>query len=169
MAVRCCANDGSSCQSGDGAGGSCIASATYTDAEAICDSYGMRLCTQVELQSGLCCSTGCNFDDVAVWTATPCGSSSSNSVSLTVGSDNVQVSPFAKPATCSGRCLQLTSESACPGSEGSLVRCDDGGLSIGDKCEGDFELATDNHADNCQGTYDVYELVSVHQSSGGLI
>ena len=46
--------------------------ATFDEAEADCQGRGKRLCTAAELTNGVCCSTGCNQDFIAVWSSTSC-------------------------------------------------------------------------------------------------
>lgn len=43
---------------------------TLFEAASICESQGMRLCTQVETDSGRCCQKGCHHDNALVWTST---------------------------------------------------------------------------------------------------
>ena len=72
-AVRCCTLPGDSCVS-DKAPPSldCFpASATFAEAEAACSSESMRLCTLVEMEAGVCCSTGCTYDSYLSWTSSP--------------------------------------------------------------------------------------------------
>jgi hypothetical protein len=64
-AVRCCSHDGSSCESD--VQGVCHDFATFHDAHAICRAANMRLCSQAEMGSGVCCGTGCWFNHYAVW------------------------------------------------------------------------------------------------------
>jgi len=90
-AIRCCGDDGS-CQTQDLPGSvmgpifgvdgvavnqnqACINSVTFAEAEAICAEAGRRLCSVAELNSGVCCGTGCWHDHRAVWTqpASSCG------------------------------------------------------------------------------------------------
>jgi hypothetical protein len=72
-AVRCCSHDGNTCVSQVQA--ACHDTATFHDAGAICHSAGMRLCTQAEMGSGVCCSTGCWFNHYPVWIADGTGGS----------------------------------------------------------------------------------------------
>jgi len=76
-AVRCCSKDGKTCTSNaraefsgpsDSAAG-CKDHVTWNDANHHCCSHGMRLCTQPELNDGICCNTGCSFDAKVVWSA----------------------------------------------------------------------------------------------------
>ena len=71
--VRCCANDGNSCTtkfSCDKESGNM----SYDNAVSSCAAMGRRLCTKVELLSDICCRTGGNCDNYAVWTSTSeCG------------------------------------------------------------------------------------------------
>merc|ERR1739838_183814 len=48
----------------------CLAGFSFPDAEQACASRGLRLCTKVELASGLCCGSGCGFDNQLAWSAT---------------------------------------------------------------------------------------------------
>lgn len=64
-AVRCCSHSGESCHSQ--IGGVCNDVATFRDARSICNGAGMRLCSQTEMNSGVCCGTGCWFNHYPVW------------------------------------------------------------------------------------------------------
>lgn len=66
-AVRCCSQDGQSCQSEELG----CKNGTVAEAKSICESKGLRLCSKVELQSNVCCDSGCNFDVKTTWTGTP--------------------------------------------------------------------------------------------------
>ena len=83
-AVRCCTTDGRSCQSmcvspithvpydqSDGGGDTGLAVDLAT-AEQSCASIDRRLCSRRELASGVCCGTGCGFDDARVWALDDC-------------------------------------------------------------------------------------------------
>ena len=66
--VRCCSNDGLSCQTIR----NCMDSdqlVTYDAAVSQCDLSGNRLCTKNEL-SNVCCATGGGCDRNYVWTST---------------------------------------------------------------------------------------------------
>lgn len=67
-AVRCCSNDGRRCET---SGVGCLDGQNHLVAEAACSARGLRLCTEPELDSGVCCGTGCGFDGRRVWTSTP--------------------------------------------------------------------------------------------------
>ena len=60
-AVRCCSIDGASCEIPD-----CL-TLTFSKAQQKCSEFGMRLCTEKELTSEICCGTGCEFDYEMVW------------------------------------------------------------------------------------------------------
>jgi len=64
-AVRCCSHDGSTCASQ--VQGVCHDVASFHDANAICAAANMRLCSQAEMGSGVCCGTGCWFNHFAIW------------------------------------------------------------------------------------------------------
>eukprot|EP00121_Abeoforma_whisleri_P000875 Awhi_evm1s776 len=66
-AVRCCSNNGNSCVSK--ISNQCYASNTFLEASQLCTSIGRRLCSIEELNSEICCSTGCNHDNKRVWTS----------------------------------------------------------------------------------------------------
>lgn len=66
-AVRCCSADGSDCTSQ--IGGVCWNTATFKGAQAICHNDGKRLCSQAEMDGGVCCDKGCWFDHYPVWIA----------------------------------------------------------------------------------------------------
>jgi hypothetical protein len=84
-AVRCCSDDGQSCTtqglSGSSTGAvfdldgaevaqqACINAVTFSEAAGICAADGLRLCTSDELDSGVCCGTGCWHDHRAIWTS----------------------------------------------------------------------------------------------------
>ena len=61
--VRCCSLDGGSCESQIP---NC-SKLTFSDAKQECSEFGMRLCTEEELASNICCATGCGFDAKLVW------------------------------------------------------------------------------------------------------
>ena len=74
MAVRCCSADGAVCVSE--AGGACLPlQVPHAAAAEACAALGLRLCTAAELVSGMCCGTGCGYDERLIWasdaTATP--------------------------------------------------------------------------------------------------
>jgi hypothetical protein len=67
-AVRCCSEDGSgNLQCASTVLGVCHDVATFHDANAICREAGMRVCSQAEMQTNVCCGTGCWFNHFAVW------------------------------------------------------------------------------------------------------
>jgi len=55
----------------------------FRDAASVCESQGARLCTVAELRSDAARGSGCQFDFLMVWTATPCGE---NAYTVTGGS-----------------------------------------------------------------------------------
>ena len=57
-AVRCCSYDGGSCES-ETIG--CF-TLTFSEAQQKCSEFGMRLCTVEELNTNICCSSGCSFE-----------------------------------------------------------------------------------------------------------
>jgi hypothetical protein len=61
--VRCCSYDGGSCES-ETIG--CF-TLTFSEAQQKCSEFGMRLCTEEELFTNICCSSGCSFDYEGVW------------------------------------------------------------------------------------------------------
>ena len=65
--VRCCANNGSTCITDISCG---IGNTAYDNATSHCSANGRRLCTKDELLSDICCGTGGNCDNYAVWTST---------------------------------------------------------------------------------------------------
>jgi len=67
--VRCCSNDGSSCETADLEGG-CASGQTQAEAIAVCAANDMRLCSESEMAGNICCGSGCGFDDHAVWVDT---------------------------------------------------------------------------------------------------
>jgi hypothetical protein len=50
----------------------CFLTKSFSEAAAKCDSMGMRLCSTKELETGVCCNMGCNFDARVGWTADVC-------------------------------------------------------------------------------------------------
>eukprot|EP00984_Skeletonema_dohrnii_P024941 scaffold14087_cov97-Skeletonema_dohrnii-CCMP3373.AAC.2 len=60
----------------------------YADAEAHCDSKGMRLCTAPELNSNACCDKGCGFNFKMTWTSSVCSAG-----------DDPTLSPSSPPIT----------------------------------------------------------------------
>ena len=64
-AVRCCSFDGGSCESEIPE----CSTLTFSNAKLECSEFGMRLCTEEELASNICCGTGCEFDIELVWYA----------------------------------------------------------------------------------------------------
>jgi hypothetical protein len=69
-AVRCCQHSKGELYCASSKVG-CSSSKTYAEAAGICEAKGLRLCTKTELQSNVCCSTGCGFDSKLIWTSTP--------------------------------------------------------------------------------------------------
>jgi hypothetical protein len=61
--VRCCSLDGGSCKSRTPD----CSTLTFSNAEQKCSEFGMRLCTEEEFFSKICCGTGCSFDNKLVW------------------------------------------------------------------------------------------------------
>jgi len=68
--VRCCSNNGRRCES---TSIGCLQHQTLAQASAACSRRNMRLCSVQELDSGVCCGTGCGFDGHHIWTMTPAG------------------------------------------------------------------------------------------------
>jgi len=68
--VRCCSNDGLQCKTSE-FGCEVMAQKTLDQAQHFCHKQNMRLCTELELQSNICCGTGCS-DGSLVW-AQPLG------------------------------------------------------------------------------------------------
>ena len=77
-AVSCCedTNEGVKCRRKPN--GSCNTVSTFFEAEALCSVAGMRLCSIQELESGVCCNGGCNFDARVNWTSSSCDASTEN-------------------------------------------------------------------------------------------
>jgi len=67
-AIRCCSFAGDACETLD-LGGGCQEEVLFASAVNECEANGMRLCTQTEIETRVCCSTGCNFDSVQIWVA----------------------------------------------------------------------------------------------------
>jgi len=74
-AVSCCedTNDGVKCRRKPN--GICNTVSTFFEAEALCSKAGMRLCSIEELETGVCCLGGCNFDARVNWTSSSCDAS----------------------------------------------------------------------------------------------
>ena len=69
LAVRCCSFDGTACVSRYDDGQCLPSEATHAEATMVCAGLGMRLCHIAELESGLCCKTGCNNDTRLAWSS----------------------------------------------------------------------------------------------------
>ncbi len=52
----------------------CFVATSFFEATSICESEGMRLCSMQELESGVCCNKGCQFDFRVGWTSDICES-----------------------------------------------------------------------------------------------
>lgn len=68
-AVRCCQHSTGNLQCASSVV-NCPMGKTYVEGKKICEDHGMRLCTKDELESNVCCGTGCNFDSWLIWTST---------------------------------------------------------------------------------------------------
>ena len=64
-AVRCCDDTGNECVTPR----PCQLAATYSEAEIICSTQGLRLCGSSENLNYKCCLTGCNIDSKTMWIA----------------------------------------------------------------------------------------------------
>lgn len=84
-AVRCCAHEGTALTCASSVQGVCHDFATFHDANAICRAADMRLCTQEEMGSGVCCGTGCWFNHYAVWISDGTGGSDLDSTRYAAG------------------------------------------------------------------------------------
>lgn len=70
-AVRCCKDTASGVTCETDVNSLCNSGKTWAQAKSICESNGHRLCTLPELQSNICCNTGCNYDYMTnIWTST---------------------------------------------------------------------------------------------------
>ena len=49
---------------------------TFAQAETECAAQGGRLCSWSELNSDVCCNSGCGFDSAVLWTSDSCGGGS---------------------------------------------------------------------------------------------
>ena len=76
--VRCCSNvklstawgytrSGCAVWGASNADWPCLSDKTFSQAEAICQGVGARLCTAAELVAGCTAGTGCQFDFELVW------------------------------------------------------------------------------------------------------
>merc|ERR1719375_1079273 len=80
-AVRCCSNNGRKCASRKGR---CFGRRkTYQEAVGICAAAGMRLCTQAEVATEMCCRTGCMYDHRQVWTSDSCSTQATTTTTTT--------------------------------------------------------------------------------------
>jgi hypothetical protein len=82
-AVRCCSHDGNSCESD--VQGVCYDFASLHDAAAICRAANMRLCSEAEMDRGVCCGTGCWFNHYAVWVSDGTGDNDLQSTRYAAG------------------------------------------------------------------------------------
>jgi len=53
-------------------GGECVGEVTWDEAEEYCTSAGARLCSATELQNDEAADTGCNYNDVVIWSSSVC-------------------------------------------------------------------------------------------------
>ena len=67
IAVQCCTFDGLNATRPG-----CVEAVTFDEAEAICSTEGMRLCTKEEVYGGFGKSIGCGFSYYHVWTSSQC-------------------------------------------------------------------------------------------------
>jgi len=67
-AIRCCSHAGDTCTTMD-LGGGCQEEVLFATAVNECEANGMRLCTQTEIETRVCCQTGCGFDSDQIWVA----------------------------------------------------------------------------------------------------
>ena len=65
--VRCCSLDGSSCASMTNSNECFGVDKSFDEAVNICEANGKRLCNGRELETGVCCGSGCGYDQNAVW------------------------------------------------------------------------------------------------------
>lgn len=68
-AVRCCLHTRGRIECASSSVG-CPKQKTYAEGKKICEDKSMRLCSKDELESNVCCGTGCNFDSFLIWTST---------------------------------------------------------------------------------------------------
>ena len=54
-------------------GFACSGKLTWEESRDWCEAGGARLCTSSELNSGVATDTGCNLNELQVWSSTPCG------------------------------------------------------------------------------------------------
>lgn len=66
--VRCCssADRDAKCESKKVG---CAKGKTYKEAKEVCAKHNMQLCTRQQLESQICCGSGCNFDSKLIWTS----------------------------------------------------------------------------------------------------
>jgi len=165
--VRCCSIDGSSCDS-DHLEGGCQSEKTFSQAQEICEANGERLCTEEEIDGGICCGSGCNFDSHQIW-VTPVPHRVTVDGCTTAGSSPVRASAADDSGvTASVRC--------CSADGSSCVTQDlDGGCQTGksfldarELCEAnDLRLCTESEISDgvCCGTGCNYDSHSIWVSN----
>mmetsp|Transcript_101239 Transcript_101239/g.159688 ORF Transcript_101239/g.159688 Transcript_101239/m.159688 type:complete len:341 (-) Transcript_101239:97-1119(-) len=137
-AVRCCGLNGETISDQQQVYG-CHSKKTFDEAQAICSSNNLRLCTNDELENGVTARTGCNMDRLPVWTSTPCSG-------LLVQSDP----PPKSPSECcelgaQGRILlECHGKCTCIFDEGDPVQC--------------FKCTDGNYTDSGWSCYGVEEV-----------
>jgi len=66
--VRCCSTAGDACETSSLEGGcSALLEKTFAEAQEVCSTRGMRLCSRSEMDNNICCNSGCWFNHHAVW------------------------------------------------------------------------------------------------------
>lgn len=83
-AVRCCSMDGTSCESAELG----CQTAGFFEAQDICGTAGLRLCSEGEIAGGVCCTSGCNFDSRQIWVS----SQTTGAVAESVDATNERIS-----------------------------------------------------------------------------
>eukprot|EP00930_Biecheleria_cincta_P099272 TRINITY_DN90909_c0_g1_i1.p1 TRINITY_DN90909_c0_g1~~TRINITY_DN90909_c0_g1_i1.p1 ORF type:complete len:1250 (-),score=93.25 TRINITY_DN90909_c0_g1_i1:232-3981(-) len=71
LGVTCCSSDGR------GYRPDCVSGKAYWEAEALCESKGLRLCTKKEILEGKGKGSGCGFDALSHWVSDECVDGSS--------------------------------------------------------------------------------------------
>lgn len=69
--VRCCSMAGDACETSSLEGGCpALLERTFAEAQEVCSTRGMRLCSRSEMDSNICCNSGCWFNHHSVWVTT---------------------------------------------------------------------------------------------------
>lgn len=134
------------CAARQWSGQSCVAQATYNQAEYICSSVGARLCTMEEIEDRQASGTGCGFDSKLVWTSSACGNGDrlmgrgDNGAGKKCGASSAK----AAVSCCANVCTSSPSSILCPPSDRLAVKWLAGG-----KLEGRCVSTNTNDSISC--------------------